>query len=140
MEFLSDLEHQQWEHWSKALAEKLKKAIELIAQRKTIEARSELREIIGRWEKNWKPYKELPDHVKDFDREWAEKFLDHVPIKCPMWQCGSFMEAKERKPPEGFTKDEAEYDGDWQNPDLVCVNCGAKYQFVGFKNRGNKDG
>jgi hypothetical protein len=135
LEILADLEHQQWEHWSKTIARSLEKIIKLLNENKTQEAVGWLESIIKNWEKNWKPYKKLPEDIKDFDREWAEKVLDYVPIKCPMWQCGGFMEAKERRPPKGFTRDEAEYDGDWQSPDLVCVNCGAIYRFGGFKLR-----
>lgn len=61
----------------------------------------------------------------------GKKTIPLVPNKCPINQCGGFMFAKERKPPE---KDMEEYNGDWQTPDLVCYNCGAIYSFQRFKN------
>ena len=81
---ISDLEHQQWEHWSKALAKRLEKVIKLLNENKSQEAINWLERIIQNWEKNWKPYNKLPEDIKDFDREWADKVLDHVPIKCPV--------------------------------------------------------
>ena len=128
---LADLEDQQWEHWSKAIAIRLEKIIKLLNENKTQEAVGWLERIIKKWEKNWKPYKKLPEDIKDFDREWAEKVLDNVPIKCPVWQWGGFMEAREKKPRKEFEGDDQDSES-WQCPDLVCANCGARYQFGGF--------
>jgi len=116
---LADLEHQQWMFWSKDIASKEK----LSASR------------LERWKKYWKPFKKLSKEVKDQDREWAEKVFEIVPIKCPIWQCGGIMQTKERKLPNN---DPLEYDGDWQTPDLICSNCGAIYQFQGFKKKRTK--
>jgi len=60
LERLADLEHQQWEEWSKAVAP---------------EVSDERR---ARWEKYWVPYAQLDESTKDQDREWAEKVLTIV--------------------------------------------------------------
>lgn len=57
VEALAPLEHQQWREWSEELAES-----EDLSQ-----------ERIDRWEEYWVPYKDLPEEVKDHDREWAEE-------------------------------------------------------------------
>lgn len=118
-EFLADIEHQQWVFWSKDIAKQ-----ELISSAR-----------LNRWKTLWKPYKQLTSEEKEKDREWADKIIDTIPIKCPLNQCGGIMQCKERKPPE---KDIEEYNGDWQTPDLVCSNCGAVYQFQRFKKKGER--
>ena|SRR3990167_6892720 len=118
-EFLADMEHQQWIYWSKDIASK--------------EKLSDGR--LKRWKRLWKPYKKLTAEEKEQDREWADKILDNVPIKCPLNQCGGIMQCKERILPK---KDLEGYDGDWQTPDLVCSNCGAIYQFQRFKKKGER--
>lgn len=143
LEILADLEHQQWENWSKSIAKELNDVYVLLTADLKQEAKK-ARKIIGvrlaKWKANWKPYAKLPDHIKELDRKWAEKIYDLVPIKCPVWQCGGVMKTVERKPPkdiEDVSKDgHYEYDGDEQTPDMVCINCGAKYRFDGFKNKG----
>ena len=93
-----------------------------------------IEEIIDGWEVNQQSYHKLSEDIKDFDREWADKVLDHLPIKCPVWQCGGIMKSVERNPPEGSKDEWADgYDGDWQTPDLVCTNCGANYIFSQFR-------
>lgn len=63
IEQLADLEHEQWMKWAK----------ELISKEKLSEAR------ISRWEKEcFKPYKELSEEMKEFDREWARKVYDLI--------------------------------------------------------------
>ena len=91
-------------------------------------------EQIMKWKVNWKPYKDLPDEIKEYDREWADKILENVPFKCPIYQCGGIMKCKERKKPNFFFESE-HYDGDEQTPDLVCFNCGAIYQFRKLKRK-----
>jgi len=59
LEELSDLEHRQWMHWSKYVAE-------------NHDIPEELRE---KWEKNWKPYSDLSEDMKEKDRKWAKKAL-----------------------------------------------------------------
>lgn len=73
IEKLSDLEHQQWEHWSKTVAK------ELETIRYQCEISDEAKKIIDarleRWEKNWKTYDELDEKTKEYDRKWARLAL-----------------------------------------------------------------
>ena len=59
IEELSRLEHEQWEEWSKDIAEK-----EDISK-----------ERLNRWKKYWVDYNRLDDKEKNDDREWAERAL-----------------------------------------------------------------
>lgn len=139
-EWLSEQEHIQWKQWSETIAKELQKIRnELTLGQGEAWADGALRGLIHRWKKNWKPYKELEEDVKDFDREWADKILDGLPFKCPVYQCGGFMIAKERKPPKDFIESE-HYDGDEQTPNLICTNCKAVYQFKGFNRWSKKRG
>lgn len=65
LEELADLEHRQWIHWSKYVAE-------------NHDIPDELRE---KWEKSWKPYSELSEEMKDKDRKWARKALEIIDKK-----------------------------------------------------------
>lgn len=60
-EQLSDIIHQQWEHWTKGIVnewkDKLPEALE------------------NRWKKKWKLYSELSKEEKDKDRVWADKII-----------------------------------------------------------------
>lgn len=58
-EELAELEHIQWEEWSKDIAKK-----EDISK-----------ERLDRWRKYWIKYKDLDEETKDEDRKWAEKAL-----------------------------------------------------------------
>lgn len=60
IERLAALEHEQWVVWSKDLAEK-----EHISP-----------ERLARWAKYWVPYEQLPEDVKDQDRELAVRILE----------------------------------------------------------------
>lgn len=135
-EWLSNLEHIQWEHWSKAVGKELHRIQALINKGKNNLANKMIIDRLVRWEKNWKPYSKLTEEVKEFDREWADKILDEVPFKCPLHQCGGLMITKERDPPNDLRKfpkeHHYEYDGDEQSPDLICTNCKAVYQFKGM--------
>ncbi len=62
VEKLAELEHEQWVHWSKALAMQ--------------ESISEVRR--KRWEKYWVPYSDLPEDVKESDRKWARRVLEII--------------------------------------------------------------
>jgi hypothetical protein len=63
LEQLAALEHEQWMKWAKELMRKEKLSEERIA----------------RWEKDcFKPYEELTEEMKEFDREWARKVLKIV--------------------------------------------------------------
>ena len=57
LERLAELEHEQWVAWSRAVA------AEVSAERRR------------RWQACWVPYGELPEEVKELDREWARKVL-----------------------------------------------------------------
>ena len=63
-EDLSDLEHQQWESWSRYVANDLCKINHLA--------------VIDRWRSNWKPYSELNEKTKDSDRIWADKIISRI--------------------------------------------------------------
>jgi len=59
LEELSELEHKQWMKWAK-----------------TILKEEDISEERGkRWKKDFKDYKDLPEDVKEFDREWARKVI-----------------------------------------------------------------
>ena len=135
-EWLSEKEHIQWKYWSKSLSEELEELLDLINKGQNHLASKKILGRLVRWKKNWKPYQKLPDHIKNYDREWADKILDNLPFKCPVYQCGSFMVAKERPYPKGMNEDDFPdgMAGDNQTPDLVCTNCEAVYQFKRFKN------
>jgi hypothetical protein len=57
VERMAEVEHQQWTEWSKNVAP------EVSPERR------------ARWQKYWVPYKDLPEAVKEQDREWARKAL-----------------------------------------------------------------
>lgn len=59
-EELAALEHQQWREWSRTIAEE-----EDISE-----------ERIERWRDHWVSYDELPDDVKEYDREWADRVME----------------------------------------------------------------
>jgi len=134
-EWVSEQEHIQWEHWSRSLANRIEGWVNQDWSRLTFE--DNVKEQIEGWKKNWKPYKKLPDHIKDYDRDWADKILDNLPFKCPVYLCGGFMVSKERPYPKGMNEDDFPdgMAGDSQTPDLVCTNCKAVYYFDGFKNK-----
>lgn len=60
-EQLAALEHEQWEKWSRTVAEQ-----GLTPER------------IERWQRYWVPYADLDEPTKDFDREWADRVLSIV--------------------------------------------------------------
>jgi hypothetical protein len=59
IEELADLEHRQWMHWSKYVAEN----------------HDIPEELEDKWRKSWRPYSELSEEQKDKDRKWARKAL-----------------------------------------------------------------
>jgi hypothetical protein len=79
LEKLAELEHQQWEQWTKDLLHKFQ-----AAEDATRESYSKifLFEVISglerKWGSNWKPYSELDESTKEFNREWARKVLEIV--------------------------------------------------------------
>lgn len=75
-EFISDMEHQQWESWSRTISVELQKCKNLLLDNyvdNVTEVITILSNRLSRWKKNWKPYKKLKEDIKDFDREWADK-------------------------------------------------------------------
>ncbi len=63
LEELSELEHEQWMKWAKDIAKK-----ETLSKTRT-----------DRWENEcFKPYSELTEEMKEFDREWAKKVIEIV--------------------------------------------------------------
>jgi len=65
LEYLASLEHKQWIKWSKDISNKEKLS----------------RERLQRWKRFWKPYSELSEEAKEFDREWARKVLTILKIQ-----------------------------------------------------------
>lgn len=59
VELLAALEHDQWEAWSRRVADEE----DLSTER------------MGRWRSYWVPYEDLPDDVKEYDREYARQVL-----------------------------------------------------------------
>lgn len=72
------------------------------------------------------------DAVKEQYDNIIEDLMSEFPIRCPVYQCSGFMKIVARKPPRGKTYDD-EYEGDEHTPDMICTNCGARYNFGGFK-------
>ena len=61
IEKLSDLEHDQWSHWTKYMLDNLTD------------------ENIARWRRQIDtPYSELSEKEKESDREWARKVIDVI--------------------------------------------------------------
>jgi hypothetical protein len=57
IEALAEIEHEQWMHWSKAVA-------------------SEVGDITrAKWESSWVDYSQLTDEMKEADRVWARKVV-----------------------------------------------------------------
>lgn len=75
---------------------------------------------------------------KDYVREeydlLVEDIVSEIPMKCPIYQCGGFLKTVIRRPPKDFDYED-EYDGNEQTPDMVCMDCDAKYKFDGFKKK-----
>ena len=57
LERVAEVEHEQWMAWSKNVAP------EVSPERQ------------ARWAKYWVPYRDLPEEVKELDREWARKAI-----------------------------------------------------------------
>ncbi len=74
-EDLADLEHQQWESWSRFVYKKLDIGTSLSNLVKSLNS------ITTNWMKNWKPYSELDEKIKDADRIWADKIIEKLKQK-----------------------------------------------------------
>ena len=129
-EWLSEQEHIQWEHWSREIARRLEQWCNDDWSKLTFE--DNVADQIMQWKVNWKLYKNLPEEIKEYDREWADKILDNLPFKCPVYQCGGIMIAKEVPYPKGMNEDDFPDGmiGDSQMPDLVCTNCKSRYRMI----------
>ena len=57
VEALAEIEHEQWMHWSQAVAPKV------------------LSGISDNWRSSWVDYAELTEDLKEADREWARKVV-----------------------------------------------------------------
>jgi len=57
VEALAEIEHEQWMHWSQAVAPKV------------------LTGIAENWQKSWVDYTELTEELKEADRVWARKVM-----------------------------------------------------------------
>lgn len=77
-EKLAELEHQQWEQWSKAVAKDLEKIYGYLEISLYGNAQRLLKERIARWKNNWKPYSQLDEYIKDSDRKWADRVLEII--------------------------------------------------------------
>lgn len=74
-EELSELEHIQWEHWSKTVIDQLLKSTVKGTAPSPLDIANNITKKHKSWLVNWKPYSELPEETKEFDREWADKAL-----------------------------------------------------------------
>jgi hypothetical protein len=57
IEALAEIEHEQWMHWSRAVAAKVPEATR------------------SAWQYSWVDYHELTDGIKEVDRVWARKVI-----------------------------------------------------------------
>ena len=84
LERLSELEHVQWQNWSKSVSGDLKRLIELCDKfsDNLIDEEKEFinsqKERLIRWEGMWIPYDELSEDLKELDRNYARKIMDEL--------------------------------------------------------------
>lgn len=57
LEALAEIEHRQWRHWSQSAAGDVASVTR------------------DKWRRNWIPYSELPEDVKEADRVWAREVI-----------------------------------------------------------------
>lgn len=62
LEELASIEHDQWMVWAQTI---------LVTENISPEREA-------RWKQYFVPYEELPEEVKEFDREWAWKVIDYL--------------------------------------------------------------
>jgi len=80
LEELAELEHKQWVYWSKSIIKQC-----LVPQNAPSECQEKLKEKRERWKKFWIPYSKLEENVKEYDRKWAKKVLQHLKSACEFW-------------------------------------------------------
>lgn len=68
VEILADLEHEQWMEWTQTL---YKRMVDDILH----DGRVSLITYENRWTPNWKPYSQLTEETKEFDRKYALKVI-----------------------------------------------------------------
>ena len=78
-EALSELEHQQWESWSKSLSQQLTEPDDTPVSSLKDVGRNFVQKRTG-WRRYWKPYSELSHEVQEFDREWADKVIEILKV------------------------------------------------------------
>ncbi len=82
LEDVAALEHEQWIHWSTAVAksdlEAIRSLLYELPEYEAEEAYKIIDALIKKWEASWVPYAELPDQQKVSDRGWAVKVLDYL--------------------------------------------------------------
>lgn len=84
LERLSELEHVQWQNWSKSVSGDLKRLIELCDKfgdnlnDEEKEFINSQKERLIRWEGMWIPYDELSEDLKELDRNYARKIMDEL--------------------------------------------------------------
>lgn len=83
-EQLAKLEHEQWQNWSQKVTSEVMDDILSV-----YEIGQRFVQKHQKWLPNWKPYDELDERTKDFDREWADKVLNS--IKCKKHNLGSIF-------------------------------------------------
>jgi hypothetical protein len=90
LEAISDLEHRQWIKWAQSI----------IDSEPISDARKQ------RWLAMMVDYKDLPDNIQEYDREWARKVMALYPHPAPSWQG---LSDDERYLNEGRSPEEIEY-------------------------------
>lgn len=73
LEQLSELEHEQWMQWAMTLLDRM---IQYELEDKTL--KDLIFDTNKRWSPNIKPYSELTEEVKEYDRVWARKVLEVI--------------------------------------------------------------
>jgi len=79
-EQLSELEHEQWEYWSKELGKYLEEWKQDLPEQHN-EVIEKINNRLSRWEANWKSYNKLDEKTKDYDRKWADKVIEIIKLK-----------------------------------------------------------
>ncbi len=74
-ELLAELEHEQWQQWSRTLATELVLIDEFIRAGQVDSARELIERRLTCWRQNWRPYSELSEETKDHDRKWADRVI-----------------------------------------------------------------
>lgn len=79
IEKLAELEHNQWWEWTKLVMLDFLVIIEQSKDNK--EVYKIAKDRVLKWQKNYLPYFDLPEEVKEHDRIWARKVLEIIKKK-----------------------------------------------------------